>query len=312
MMKKSLGLAVMAMLVLGGCSSGNDNADVSDDMGTETSESADMDPGAGYMDEEMAVEEDREQQGEATDGQGEQLIGDKVIRRVQLEYETIDFQATTSYVLDTVSDYDGYIEYSNESSYSQTGISPRGQSNDYRRVDYLFRIPTSSLNAFLDDLDGMEAYKLSEQVGTEDVTQSYRDMESRIQVLENKEERLNELLERAETIEDILQIENSLSETIAEREPLESRLNTFDDLIDYTEVHMSVTERPRIANTRGDGLPFLERIREAFVDSMYAVYYFVQDAFIWLIYALPFILIIGLIVGVGIYIKKKVTNKRKQ
>lgn len=300
MIKKGIGLLILFVLLLSGCARGND------DM----SESSDTDSGAGYMDGDMAVEDTAERD-EAVDGEGQRLIGEKVIRRVQLEYETLDFQETTSFVLDTVSDYNGYIEYSNESSYSPSGIAPRDQSRQYRRVDYLFRIPTESLNAFLDDLDGMDAYKLSENIGSEDVTQSYRDTESRIQVLTNKEARLNELLERAETIEDIIQIENSLSETIAERESLQSRLDTLDDLIDYTEVHLSVTERPRIANTREDGLSFLARIREAFVDSFYAFYYFLQDAFIWLIYAIPFILILALIVGIVFYVKKKVSNKRK-
>lgn len=300
MIKKGIGLLILFVLLLSGCARGND--DMSESSGT--------DSGAGYMDGDMAVEDTAERD-EAVDGEGQRLIGEKVIRRVQLEYETLDFQETTSFVLDTVSDYNGYIEYSNESSYSPSGIAPRDQSRQYRRVDYLFRIPTESLNAFLDDLDGMDAYKLSENIGSEDVTQSYRDTESRIQVLTNKEARLNELLERAETIEDIIQIENSLSETIAERESLQSRLDTLDDLIDYTEVHLSVTERPRIANTREDGLSFLARIREAFVDSFYAFYYFLQDAFIWLIYAIPFILILALIVGIVFYVKKKVSNKRK-
>lgn len=305
MIKKGIGFLVLFVLLVSGCASGSDD----------TSETSDSDSGAGYIEEDMAVEESAERD-DAVDGQGpgpsgEGLIGEKVIRRVQLEYETLDFQETTSFVLDTVSDYNGYIEYSNESSYSPSGIAPRDQSRQYRRVDYLFRIPTEELNAFLRDLDGMDAYKLSENVGSEDVTQSYRDTESRIQVLVNKEERLNELLERAETIEDIIQIENSLSETIAERESLQSRLDTLDDLIDYSEVHLSITERPRIANTRGDGISFFERLREAFVDSFFAFYYFIQDAFIWLIYAIPFILILALFIGIGFYVKKKVSNKRK-
>ena len=303
MIKKAFAMLILFVLMLSGCASGSND----------TLESTESDAGAGYMDEAAEDAAVEEEMGEAdvADGQGSQLIGEKVIRRVQLEYETLDFQETTSFVLDTVSDYDGFIEYSNESSYSPSGIAPRDQSRQYRRVNYLFRIPTDSLNDFLDDLDGTDAYKLSENIGTEDVTQTYRDTESRIQVLENKEERLNELLERAETIEDIIQIENSLSETIAEREALQSRLETFDDLIDYTEVHLSVTERPRIANTREDGLSFLARIREAFVDSFYAFYYFIQNAFIWLIYAIPFILILVLLIGIGFYIRKKVSNKRK-
>lgn len=309
MMRKWLGFILVFFLMLSGCAGDDNGNDMSD-----ASDTSEPDQGVGYkneMSEDMAIEEEAED-GAVSDSQGEQLIGDKVIRRVQLEYETLDFQKTTQYVLDTVSDYDGYIEYSDESSYSPSGIAPREESRQYRQINYLFRIPTESLDAFLKDLKGMDAYKLSEHVGTEDITQTYRDTESRINVLLNKETRLNELLEQAESIEAILQIENSLSETIAEREELQSRLDTFDNLMDYTEVHLSVVERPRITNTRGEGLSFRERISEAFVNSFYAFYYFIQDAFIWLIYAIPFILIIVVLVGIGFYIQKKVVKKRKK
>ncbi|GEK91846.1 DUF4349 domain-containing protein [Alkalibacterium kapii] len=304
--KKRLGIILLFFLMLSGCA-GDDNGDDMSDT-SEPSESV------GYnneISEDMAIEEEVGDS-DFSSGEGEKLIGDKVIRRVQLEYETLDFQKTTTYILDTVSEHDGYIEYSNESSYSPSGIAPRDQARQYRQINYLFRIPTDSLDIFLKDLKGMDAYKLSENIGAEDITQSYRDTESRINILEKKEARLNELLEQAESIEAILEIENSLSETIAEREELQSRLNTFDDLIDYTEVHLTVVERPRIANTRGEGLSFWERISEAFVNSFYAFYYFIQDAFIWLIYAIPFILILAVLVGIGFYIRKIVIKNRKK
>lgn len=311
MMRKWLGFILFFFLILSGCAGDDNGNDMSD--ASNASDTSEPGQGVGYkneMSEDMAIEEEAED-GAVSDSQGEQLIGDKVIRRVQLEYETLDFQKTTQYVLDTVSDYDGYIEYSDESSYSPSGIAPREESRQYRQINYLFRIPTDSLDGFLKDLKGMDAYKLSEHVGTEDITQTYRDTESRLNVLLNKETRLNELLEQAESIEAILQIENSLSETIAEREELQSRLDTFDDLMDYTEVHLSVVERPRITNNRSDGLSFWERISEAFVNSFYAFYYFIQDAFIWLIYAIPFILITVALIGVGFYIRKKIIKKER-
>lgn len=273
-------IVLFSFVLLGACSWGNDNQ--------ESSESV----------RDVGVAPTTEDSGgmglEATAENG--LIGDKVIKTVFSSYETLEYESTIQHVLELNQKYAGYVEYSYESTYSPSGsFTPEGSSRQYRRMEYTLRIPTASLTSFLKDMEGAEAVKVSEQVGSQDITQSYRDTEARINVLRQKEERLNELLTQATTIDQILQIENSLSDTIAEREALQAQLDSYDDLIDYTQVHLTVTERMRVSSTRGDSLPFLVRVREAFLDSLYAFYYWVQDAAIWFIYLLPFLVVLGLL-----------------
>lgn len=299
-MKKNRLLTVLIFgLFLAACAS-----DPGEDTATD---SGDFDGGGEMMEESM---DDRDMAGEMgempeSDSSGSRLIGEKVIRTVSQDYETVNFQEATDFIRQTVQRHDAFIEYSYESSYTPSG----GASRQYRVVDYTLRVPTEQLNAFLNDLEGMDAYRVSEQMGSEDVTQQYRDTEARIRVLDNKEDRLSELLERAETIEEIIQIENSLSETIAEREQLQSQLDYFDDLIDYTVVRMTITERPRISGDREEGLSFLRRVQEALTDSFFAFYYIVQDIIIFFIYAFPYILVLGLI-GLVIWLVAKRFKRR--
>lgn len=222
------------------------------------------------------------------------LIGEKVIKTVTLNYETLVFSETLSHIQETINAHQAYIEYSYESSYSPSGtFGP--DAREYKRVEYTLRVPTENLSNFLKGLEGMEATKVSEQIGSEDVTQTYRDTEARIEVLNQKETRLTELLAEATTIEQILQIEDNLSNTIAERESLQTQLESMDDLIAYTEVYLTVSERQRLSETRGSGISFWSRLKEAVLDSIFVFYYWLQDAVIWLVYALPFLIIIGLL-----------------
>lgn len=300
MMKSQRLLTVIAFgLFLVACSSGS-----VEDSGSDT---ADFDGGGEMLEEsmddrDMAVEMDEAQE---LGDSGSRLIGEKVIRTVSQDYETVNFQEATDFIRQTVQRHDAFIEYSYESSYTPSG----GASRQYRVVDYTLRVPTEQLNAFLNVLEGMDAYRVSEQMGTEDVTQMYRDTEARIDVLNNKEARLTELLEQAETIEEIIQIENSLSETIAEREQLQSQLDYYDDLIDYTVVRMTITERPRISGDREEGLSFLRRVQEALTDSFFAFYYIVQDIIIFTIYAIPYILVLGLIGLVIWFVTKRIKRR---
>ncbi len=292
-------ILLVAVFLLTACASESDG-DMSDEStgydggGTEvTEDSSDMD---------MAGEI-----GESPESSGERLIGEKVIRTANMDFETVEYTETVTYIRELVTRHDAFIEHSYESSHTPGG----GASRQYRMIDYTLRVPTEHLTAFLNDLEGVQAQKISEQIGTEDVTQFYRDTEARVQVLENKEERLNELLDRAETIEEIIQIEDSLSQTIAERESLQSQLDYYDDLINYTSVYLTVTERPRLSGERGDGISFFQRIQDAIVDSFYAFYYILQDLVIFLIYALPFIIVIIIVGWLIWFITKRVKNRKQ-
>ncbi len=223
-------------------------------------------------------------------GQG-LLIGEKVITTINLSYETLEYEASIDYLNQVVEKYGAYIEYSYEYSGDNGIYNPAATSTNYRQGSYTIRIPNASVNQFMQDLEGDLGTKISEQIGNQDVTQSYKDTETRISVLQRKEERLLALLDQAETVDQILAIEDSLSATISEREVLQSELDNMDSLIDYTALYLTVTERSRISTNRGGSVPFWGRVKEAFLDSVYAFYYWIQDAAIGLIYALPYIVV---------------------
>ena len=239
------------------------------------------------------------------------LGGEKGITTINLDYETIYFDEANQHVIETIKEVDAYIEYSNQSSYSPGAIIG-GEARQYRRIDFTIRVAKEQVTVLLESLEGMEAVKIGEQIGSEDVTQTYRDTETRINVLNQKEKRLNELMEEAETIDQILQIEDNLSQTIAEREILQSQLDGIDNLIDYTTVHLHLVERQRVSNGRNETLPFWGRAKEAVLDSLYSFYYWVQDAAIWIIYALPFIVIIVVVAILIRYGRKVILEKRKK
>lgn len=293
-MKKYLrGLILIFSLILAACSTANDSSNRQDLAGSP----------------EMANDASQEEAANMGQNVGEDLIGEKVIKTVSLGFETLVFEDTKDFILNVVQTHQAYTEYSYESTYTPAG-SFGPDSSVFKRIDSTYRVPTESLKQFMADLEGMEAVKTNEEIGSEDVTQTYRDTETRIGVLEQKEARLSELLEQAVTIEEILAIEDSLSQSIAERESLQSQLDSIDDLIDYTVVRITVLERQRLADSRGNALPFWERFRIAIMDSVFAFYYWLQDAVIVLIYALPYLIILT-IAFLLFWIIKKRRNKGK-
>lgn len=232
------------------------------------------------------------------------LIGEKVITTIEMTYETLSYQDSVTNLKESIEKHQAYMESSYESTNQANGYNQNTHEAQLRQGSFVIRIPAESVEMFLMDLNGALGTKISEQVGNEDATQTYYDTQARIEVLQQKENRLRELLTQAATIEEILAIEDNLTDTVAEREVLQSQNDAIDDLVDYSTLHLTLLERTRVSNRPGSSLSFWERAQEAIVDSAYTFYYWLQDAAIWLIYALPYLVILALIVLVVWLVRK--------
>lgn len=224
------------------------------------------------------------------------LIGEKVITTIDVTYETLEYQASVTHLKEIIEEHEAYMESSYETTNQADGYNSNSHEAQLRQGNFTIRIPAEKVNTFLAAMEGMVGTKISEQVGNQDATQTYYDTQSRIEVLQQKEDRLRELLAQATTIEDILAIEDNLTETVAEREVLQTQNDAIDDLAAYSSLNLTIMERTRVANRPGSAVSFWERAREAIVDSAYTFYYWLQDALIWIIYAVPYLVVLAGIV----------------
>ncbi len=121
------------------------------------------DLGAGM--EEITMDMEMDTGSKSENSSDIQLIGEKVIKTVDLQYRTVHYDETMKHVMETVTKYKAYIEYSYESTYSDGGYTPNSQIHEYRNMSYILRVPTKKLSTFLKDLEGVQAVKISEQIG---------------------------------------------------------------------------------------------------------------------------------------------------
>ena len=119
------------------------------------------------------------------------------------------------------------------------------------------------------------------------------DTESRVKTLETERDRLLELMEQAETMSDLLEIESRLTEVRGELERYASQLKVLDNQIDYATVNLSLSEvteyTPVVEKSR------LEKIRDGFVSSVKGVGDLILDFISFVLMNIPYILLFGLI-----------------
>ena len=133
----------------------------------------------------------------------------KIIRTATLEMETQAFDDAVAALDRLVEELGGYCE----------SRSIR-QHSTYRSASFTVRVPAASFDAFLDQA-GQAAHVTWQDESQENVGESYYDIEARLATQRTKQERLLALLEEAATMEDIIDLENALSETELQIEPLQ-------------------------------------------------------------------------------------------
>lgn len=227
--------------------------------------------------------------------------GRKLIRTIRLEMQTKEFDALIDGLVKKVQEMEGYIESS-----AMWGNSY--YNNSTRSSEYTVRVPSDRLNEFIDVVEGLGNVTYKNE-SVEDVTLQYVDVESRKKALETEQERLLELLEQAENLEDLLAIESRLSEVRYELENYGSQKRFLDNQIDYSTVYLTITEVERITETGKK--TFFEEITERFGNSLYMVGNGFREFVIVLVGSLPVLAVwVFMTVLVILVIRRTVCKKK--
>ncbi len=225
-------LALLLALTLVGCSS-NKSASAMPQAAYSTYDSA-------YFEAEEAAMEQPAEYGYTGSGAPAQnpsqaLSNRKIIRNADMSVETLTFDTFVDEMTAAVNAIGGYVESSS--------IGNRGYRNgqQLRYARYTIRIPADQLDAFLDTVSGLgNVTELN--TGLRDVTTNYVDSEKHLEALRTEQAALLEILSKAETVEDIITVQDRLTYVSYEIESYESILRTYDDQIALSTVSMTVNE----------------------------------------------------------------------
>ena len=220
----------------------------------------------------------------------------KLIRTVDIEAETSDLDAILADLDAQLAALGGYV---------QNKSVQNGRGSSYRYATLTLRIPADKLDSFVGHVENATNI-LSSNEEAEDVTLKYSATESRIKTLETEETRLLELLAQAQNLNDLLILESKLADVREELEVVKSQLKLYDSLIDYGTVHLTITEVKEYTVVEENPTAW-ERISSGFVKSLQGVWKILTELFIFLIVALPY-----LVIPAGILILVLVLRRRKQ
>ena len=248
-----------------------------------------------------------EEAGTQTDTQQEEVGTErKLIRTVELNLETENYDSLIEGLEQQINELGGYIEYK-DAYHGNYNSKKNGYRN--RHANITARIPANKLDEFTGKVAeiGNITYE-SESV--EDVTLQYVDLSSHKKMLVAEQTRLMELLENANSMEDIITIESRLSEVRYQIESMESQLRTFDNQVDYSTVHINVEEVERY--TPQPEKSTWERIKSGFGENVYRVTNGIKNFAIEFVIAIPVLLVWVVVIVVGVIVIRMVLKKKNK
>lgn len=225
----------------------------------------------------------------------------KLIKNLHLSAETEDFDTLLPGVENCIAQLGGYVEN------SEIFHGGAYDANVLRNARMTVRIPAEKLPEFVDQLSGISNITSSSET-TEDVTLTYSDTESRVKALEVERDRLLALMEKAETTQDLLEIESRLTEVRYQLESAASRLKLYDNLVSYSTVHLDIQEVRALTPTQAPTV--WQRLSTGFTDNLKGLGNFFVNLFVFLISALPIWLPIAAVVIVCVVIYRKHRNRK--
>lgn len=284
-------MAGIAALFLSGCGAGENRMAV-----TET-------PAANnYASEDIYAQEFATESEEAATGNSASVAtGRKLIKNVNMDVETEGFDELVATVEQKVDALGGYIENINV----YNGSSRYGSTN--KNANMTIRIPKDKLDEFVTKVAEVSNV-VSRDESTQDVTMQYVDLESHKKALVTEQERLLELLGQAESVEDIIAIEERLSQVRYELESMESQLRTYDNLVDFSTVYLNITEVERL--TPVEEVSAMERMAAGFVNSLKSLMKGIKNFLIALVIGLPYLIFWAVIILLILWIIRRIKKKK--
>lgn len=259
------------------------------------------------VEEEMAPEAPKEQMKETGSAENSADVQAnattrKLIRRVYLSTETKEFDDFVAFVNGQTTTYGGYIENSDVSGTSYNAY------NSHRRANIVIRVPAKHLDAFIAQIGNM-ANIINKSESSEDVTLSYIETESRIASLEIQRDKLLEWMEDAETVEELIKLEERLSEVRYQLEYYGGILRNYDNLVEFSTITLDIREVERMTIVEPETVG--DRIGKGLSDNFYEIAEGFKNFIVWFVTSLPYLLIWAVIIVVAVLVIRVLVKKCK-
>lgn len=208
-------------------------------------------------------------------GAGNAGMDHQVIKTASLEIWDSDVAGTSRALAEIATTNGGYLASSN--IYRDMA--------DRFSATVVLRVPAETFHVTLEDIHALGDIR-SETTRIDDVTEEYVDLQARSQALNRQLEQYVRIMEKAENVEEILQVQVEIERVQIAIEQITGRIQYLENAIKYATISVSVHEPTMVGGTGGHD--FIAVFNEAIGGLLFTV-----DAVIILFFALLPLILLG-------------------
>ena len=299
-MKRNRLLLPLALLLLLTCACSGGNSSAASSAGEEAAPEAMAPMEATVADQRLNFSESESAAGKSRVYSDENA---KLIRRASARLQTDDLSAAEAALNALVVEQGGYYE---SAAVEGGGYYDR---NAARYGSYVIRVPRQAYDTFLSGVDGV-GYVVSLNQSSEEIGEVYFDTEARLRTQQTKQTRLLALLEQAATMEDIIDLENALSEVEYQIEQYSTELRRYDSLVDYATIGVELYEVRRLSDGAGTADRLGTRISTALSEGAQGAGEALGNVIVWCAYHLIALLVLAAAAAVVLAVCLRRRKKR--
>ncbi len=259
-----------------------------------------------YAENEVSSDSGTETQTDGASDETGTLSQDKIIYTANVSIETLTYAESYDALKQQISDASGVIESESESNSNYYWYE--SDSSDMHYLSLTVRIPSAGYSDFLDSLDEIGKVQSKSQ-NAENISTQYRNTEAEIRGLETQEERLLEMMETAETVEDMITVESRLSEVQIALDQARTSLAAMDTDVAYSTVYIYLEEVVQYTDTgtTRKTSSFFDRLKNTVSDSWSFFLELLEGLLFLIIYLIP----VAILVVIILLIIRSIWKKRK-
>lgn len=239
--------------------------------------------------------------------QGQQDVERLIIKNADLTVVVPDPAASLDRISALADEMGGFVVTANlYTQQLESGV-------EVPRANITIRVPAERLNEALQQIkQESDQIPLRESVNSQDVTDDYTDLQSRLRNLEEAEAQLREIMDSASRTEDVLAVYNELVQVREQIEVLKGQIQYYEQ-----SAALSAISTELIANEAVQPLTVgnwqVGGVAKQAIQALINAFKFIVNAAIWiLIFVLPVLLILFVVFVLPVYLVIRFWRRRRK
>lgn len=203
----------------------------------------------------------------------------KIIKTGSLSFEVKNLSETEDMISAWIEDFGGYVSntWSNRNSINITAKVPAEKFEDAMAGSGNFGI------------------LLSRSISTEDVSENYYDLETRLETRRVLQEKLENYLANAKNISELLEIERQLNDVTSELESMEKQFRRLSNQIDFSTISISCSLPANTTEAGFETPDFIQGLKDFAYNALQFVCNFGIGILYIVLIGVPSVLLVALI-----------------